>query len=346
VVGDAEPVWPQVVADAQAGRLRPIYQSGNDSSLAGLKPDRRLFNGKRYAPAGLVQTGRGCRFACEFCSIHAFYGHNLRQRPISEVVAEIERLNRRHIFLVDDNLFVNAARARELFQVLRSLNIRWSCQVSIDMAQYDELLALMAKSGCITALIGFESLNPQNLTQMKKQWNLKHGDYATAVQKFYDQGIMLYGTFVFGYDQDTPDSFDISLDFALRSKFYLANFNPLTPTPGAQLYHRLQAEGRLIFDRWWLNPLFRYGQATFHPRRISAAQLTEGCFRTRQMFNQYINIARRALNFKANCRDPYRLGLYLISNLVSRREIYRKQGRELGETSFPLIEPELPSLTL
>ncbi len=339
VIGDAEQVWPQLVADAQAGRLQPVYRSTAYPPLAGLSPDRRLFKGKRYAPAGLVQTGRGCRFACEFCSIHAFYGDSLRQRPLAEVVAEIERLHRKHIFLVDDNLFVNEAQARALFQALIPLNIRWSCQVSIDIAHNEELLALMAKSGCTTALIGFESLNPDNLAQMKKKWNLKYGDYATAVQKFHDRGIMIYGTFVFGYDQDTVDSFEISLEFALRSKFYLANFNPLTPTPGAQLYDRLQAEGRLIFERWWLDPRFRYGQATFHPRRMTADQLTAGCFNTRQKFNEYANIARRALN-KANGGHPYRLGLHLASNLISRREIYRKQGRMLGEADSAIIEAQ------
>ena len=251
-----------------------------------------------------------------------------------EVVAEIEALNCKHIFLIDDNIFVDVPKAKALFQALIPLNIRWSCQVSIDIAHQYELLALMEESGCTTALVGFESLNEQNLVQMKKKWNLKYGDYATAVQKFRDRGIMIYGTFVFGYDGDTVDSFEISLEFALRSKFYLANFNPLTPTPGAQLYDRLQDEGRLIYDRWWLDSDFRYGQATFHPRRMTADQLTEGCFRARRQFNEYGSILKRALDFKTNCHDPYCLGLYLASNIVSRREIFKKQGRQLG-TDIP-----------
>lgn len=331
VIGDAEGLWSQVVQDAQIKRLQRVYRQDDYPPLGGFTPDRRIFRGKRYAPAALVQYGRGCRFACEFCSIHAFYGFNLRQRPVAEVVAEIEGVASKHIVLVDDNIFVDVPKAKELFQALTSLKIRWSCQVSIDVTRDDGLLKLMAKSGCTTALIGFESLDEHNLAQMKKKWNLRHGDYATSVQKFRDHGIMIYGSFVFGYDHDTPDSFDRSVEFAIRSNFYLANFNPLTPMPGAKLYERLRAEGRLIYERWWLAPDYTYGQATFHPRGMTAEQLTEGCFRARKQFNEYGSIMKRALDFKTNCRDPYRLGLHLASNIVSRNEILRKQGRRLGE---------------
>jgi radical SAM superfamily enzyme YgiQ (UPF0313 family) len=178
---------------------------------------------------------------------------------------------------------------------------------------------------------------------MKKKWNLKYSDYSTLVKKFQDHGIMIYGSFVFGYDYDTVASFDISLEFATRSRFYLSNFNPLTPMPGAQLYDRLRAEGRLIYDRWWLDPGYRYGQATFHPHGMTADELTEGCFRVRRQFNQYRSIFKRALDFKTNCRNPYRLGLHLASNIVSRREILKKQGQPLGA----IVQPDnLQSLNL
>jgi radical SAM superfamily enzyme YgiQ (UPF0313 family) len=175
---------------------------------------------------------------------------------------------------------------------------------------------------------------------MRKAWNLCHLDYPTAVRKFHDHGIMVYASFVFGYDHDTTDSFDRCVEFALRSKFYLANFNPLTPMPGAALDCRLRAEGRLIYDRWWLAADYRYGQATFHPRGMTAEELTEGCFRARREFNRYSSILSRALDFDTNCSDLYRLGLFAASNLVSRREIYRKQGKRLGDDlPLELVEP-------
>jgi radical SAM superfamily enzyme YgiQ (UPF0313 family) len=332
VIGDAEGLWPQVVADAEAGTLQRIYQQQQQPALTtGGGFDRSIFAGKRYAGLIPVQYGRGCRFACDFCSIYAFYGRTLRQRCIRDVVAEIEALDSRTVLLVDDNIFADVEHAAALFRALQPLNVRWCCQVSIDIAHSPHLLDLMSRSGCIGALIGFESLNEANLRQMKKGWNLQHSDYATAIEQFHARGIMLYATFVFGYDHDTPDTFDITLDFALRSRFALANFNPLTPTPGAPLYARLEAEGRLLYNRWWLDPQFRYGQATFHPRGMTADELTAGCFWARQQFNRYGAIVQRALNTQANSRSLSRLGIYLAANWISRREIYRKQGRVLGQ---------------
>lgn len=329
VLGDAEGVWPRVVEDARRGRLGRTYRADAPPSLAATRPDRTIFRGKRYPPVAMVQYGRGCRFRCEFCSIHAFYGRSLRQRPVRDVVEEVERVGRRHVFFVDDNLFVDVPKARELFRALVPLGISWSSQMSIDVVRDPELVELMARSGCTSATIGFESLDAQNLAQMKKAWNLRHGGYETAVRILRDAGIMIYGTFVFGYDRDTPASFDAAVDFALENKFYLANFNPLTPTPGTKLHERLGREGRLLHDRWWLDPSYRYGQATFRPRGMSPDELTEGCYRARTRFNTYSSIARRMLS-PTNAGSAHRLGLYLLSNVVSRREIHRKQGSALG----------------
>jgi radical SAM superfamily enzyme YgiQ (UPF0313 family) len=179
-------------------------------------------------------------------------------------------------------------------------------------------------------VIGFESLDQRNLQQMNKGWAVQDGDYAASLRKIREHGIMVYGTFVFGYDYDTAEAFDACVDFALRSRFFLANFNPLTPTPGTALYRRLAAEGRLLHDRWWLAPEFRYGQALFRPRGMSPEQLAEGCYRARRAFNTFRSIFRRALDWRTNCRSPGRLGAFLLGNFISRREIRRKQGMALG----------------
>lgn len=333
VLGDAEGLWAQVVDDLAAGCLQPRYEQGDFAPLAGVTPDRSIFAGKRYTPMLLVQYGRGCKFNCDFCSIRAFYGPNLRQRPVDEVVAEIAEAGRRHVFFVDDNLFVDVDKARELFSALIPLRIRWSCQISIDIARDPELIALMRRSGCMSVLIGIESLDPANLKQMRKGWNLKWGDYDSMLGRFRDAGIMLYGTFVFGYGGDTSAAFMPAVEFSIRNRFLLANFNPLTPTPGTTLFARLQREGRLIHERWWLDPEFRYGDATYHPANMSAAELTAGCYRARTAFNTFGSILRRLLDRRANLRSPYRVGIYLLANLISRREIHAKQGKRLGAAS-------------
>ena len=338
VIGDGEPVWPAVIADARAGRLRRIYQAAGEPPLDGLRPDRRIFRGQRYPPMRLVQATRGCRYACEFCSIHAFYKQSLRSRPVADVVAEIEGLGGGHVFFVDDNIFIDRPRAEALFRALIPLRIRWSCQVSIDVARDPALLALMARSGCVTALVGFESLDAANLRQMRKAWNLKDGDYAGAVRRFRDHGIMIHGQFIFGYDHDTVDAFDRAVDFALEAKLALAGFNTLTPTPWTALDERLRAEGRLLFDRWWLDPAYRWGAATFRPRGMTPEELTEGGARARARFHGYRSIAWRALDRRANARRPYNLGLFVLGNVISRREVARKKDRRLG--SGAPLEPD------
>ena len=330
VVGDAEGVWETVVGDAKNHRLEKIYRQDSFPSLDGSRPDRSIFKGKRYAPINTIQYGRGCKYHCEFCSIRAFYGSNLRQRPVNECVSEIKQVGRKHHFFVDDNIFVDIPKAKKLFEALIPLKIHWSCQVSIDIAKDRELLKLMQRSGCTTAVIGFESLNRNNLKQMNKAWSLKYGDYDTLIEMFRDAGMMIYGTFVFGYDGDTVDSFDRAVEFAIRNKLYLANFNPLTPTPQTPLLDRLQRENRLIYDRWWLEPEYRYGEAIFHPRGMTADDLTAGCYRARTQFNTTGSILRRAFDRRTNFRSPHRLGIYLLSNLISRREIHRKQNTTLG----------------
>ena len=344
VIGDAEGVWGQLVRDAQRGKLQRVYRQSKQPSLEGLKFDRSIFKGKRYKPLVLVQYSRGCRYACDFCSIHAFYGSHTRQRPVAEVVAEIEALDRKYIAFVDDNLFVDIPKAEELFRALIPLNIHWGGQVSIDIAKSTQLIDLMAKSGCFAVAIGFDSLCEDNLRQMRKGWNLKHSDYDTAIQKFRDCGIMIYGCFVFGYDHDMVDSFDITAEFAIRSKFALANLVPLTPTPASRLYNRLMSENRLIFERWWIDPNYRYGQATFHPLRMTADELTEGCLRARKMFYGRRSVLKRVLDPVANSRNIYHLGLFLLGNLITRHELSYKLLHRLG-ASTPL-EPRLEDVPI
>jgi radical SAM superfamily enzyme YgiQ (UPF0313 family) len=330
VIGDAEPVWADVVRDARDGRLQPRYRADREPPLDGVRFDRDIFRGLPYPRIAAVQVGRGCRYACDFCSIHAFYGSRVRYRPIADVAGEIASLDRRNVLLVDDNLFVNRQMASRLFQALIPLRIRWGCQISIDVADDPELLALMARSGCIAALVGFESLDPDNLRQMNKGWTLRHQSVSAAIARFHRHGIMVYGSFIFGYDQDTPASIGRTVDFALASRLFLANISPLTPMPGSRLYDRLQAEGRLLYERWWVDDRYRYGDATYRPARMAPEELTARCVEAREAFYGYGAIAQRLLNFRANARTPRRLGLFLAANFVSRRELSSKLGRPLG----------------
>ncbi len=335
VIGDAEEVWPTVVRDVQRGQLQRIYRGGT-GTLDGLRIDRSIFEGKAYRPVTLVQFGRGCRYACDFCSIHAFYGSSLRWRRLDAVVADLVDAERRFVFITDDNLFNDRQQLVELLAAIRPLNVHWSCQTSIDVAADEALVRQMAESGCLSVMVGFESLEESNLRQMRKSWQRKYGTFDDLIRVFREYGIMVYGGFVLGYDHDTPDSFQKTLDFALRNQLFLANFNPLTPMPGAPLYDRLEAEERLLHSRWWLSDSYRYGEAMFHPRGMTADELTAGCYWARCQFNRATSILRRAVDFRSNCRSPLHAAAFALANITSRREIHRKQGRHLGDERVPL----------
>jgi radical SAM superfamily enzyme YgiQ (UPF0313 family) len=330
VIGDAEGSWQQLINDARCGRLQKIYQGGNKLGLDNFLADKSIFKDKKYLPVEPVQYSRGCRFTCNFCSIHAFYQHSLRIRPLENLVAEMETLKRyKLVFFVDDNLFSSRDDLKALLYAIQPLKLRWSCQISIDVARDEALLDLMASAGCIFVLIGFESLSDANLKQMNKPWNQVAGDYCEVITKLHQRGIAVYGTFVFGYDDDTLDLIDRSLEFAIEARLEIANFNPLTPTPATPLYTRLLHEGRLLSERWWLDPGYRYGDPIFRPQKMEPEQFAQKCFDVKKAFYSWRSISTRVLATEAGIH-PFRTGIVGLANIISRREVYRKQYRALG----------------
>lgn len=330
VIGDAEIIWKEVISDFRNGRLKKEYRGIPFSGEYITRLDRSIFNNKKYAPINLVQWGRGCRHNCEFCSIKAFYGNAQCIRKRADVIDEIAGLDNKPIFFVDDNLFHDRNNTILFLEALSELNVKWSCQISIEVANDKTMMNLLRKSGCVAVLVGFESLHADNLHQMKKGFNNRAGSYDSIIKTFKDYGIMIYGTFVFGYDHDTKDSFKIALEFALRSKLFLANFNPLYPMPDTPLYYRLQKEKRLIHPKWWTDDSFYYGKTIFHPKGMTALELEEGCFSAKKKFNTYASILRRISDFGSNTKNLSNLSLFLMANLTNRREVNKKQGIVLG----------------
>ncbi len=326
IIGDAENLWPNLLNDLNNGALLPIYESNEKPDISNVYYDESVFSGKKYKKITPVQYGRGCKFFCEFCSISAFYNSSIRYRDIGCVTAEIIRKHAKFVFFVDDNLFSSRGNTIKLLKALIPLKIKWVCQISINIAFDDEMLRLMVQSGCICVLIGFETLDSANLKQMKKAVNMAHINYYDAVEKLHNCGLMIYGAFIIGYDNDTEDALNACLEFALKSRLLLANFNPLMPMPGTKLYERFRAEGRLIYDKWWLEPDFQYGDSMFIPKNITPQQLKDGVYRIRRKYNTYFNILKRGILNHANRKH---LGIFLATNLINRRELINKQGRLL-----------------
>jgi radical SAM superfamily enzyme YgiQ (UPF0313 family) len=318
------------VDDFRAGRPDRFYQGSTTADLGGVLPDRSVFAGKRYGPIATVQFGRGCRFSCDFCSVKSFYGSSVRQRPVDEVVEELRGIREKTVFFVDDNLLVNYERTLDLLDAIAPLGLRWFCQISIDAAFDDALLRRMKQSGCFLVFVGFESLDPGCLREMTKAPNFRHHDFAEAVRRFRSFGLMVTGAFVFGYDDDTSAAVDAALHFSLDTKLALAHFNTAVPLPSTPFYDRLLSEGRLLSAEWWLRPEYRYGDVLFAPKGLTPGELAARVFEARKIFNSAGNILRRAWEPSSNCRNWFNLRTFLAANIVSRREIYRKQGLRLG----------------
>jgi len=333
-MGDAEELWPQVLQDAQKGRLQPVYRAEPGLPQPESLTRRDLYKGKKYLPISLMQFGRGCEFECYFCATSAYFNKSHFHRCVEQVVKEIESQGRKHIFFVDDNILANFEAAKTLFRALIPLKIHWVSQASIDMTQDRELMSLMTRSGCLGHVIGFESISVESLRIMQKAPNLKGGgfdSYKPQLEILRDYGLQTWAAFTLGHDDDTPESIENTLHFALENKFTFAAFNILLPYPGTKLYRCLQDEKRLLFDgKWWLHSDYRFNHAAFQPRNMSADELTEAAFHARRVFNSLGSIFQRAWDFKTNLRNPYRLGVYLAYNPLFRKETFKKQGLKLG----------------
>lgn len=332
VVGEAELLWGQVIEDAAAGRLRRVYRHAKRPSLADAKPDRRLFEGKRYLPIGLVEAGRGCHFKCDFCAIQSYFGSTQTRRPTEDILEEVARVakHRKLIFFVDDNITSNMAQAKEFFRALAPLGIRWVSQASINAAHDEEFLRLIKASGCQGLLIGIESLSEENLRAMRKGFNTMRGGYDVALENLRRHGIRLYVTFILGYDADGPATFREALAFAERHRFYIVAFNHLTPFPGTPLYARLEADGRLLYDKWWLADDYRYGMVPFTPKGLTADEVRRQCIEARRRFYRFGSIAKRSFD-PVNAGNPFMWSNFFVINGLIRAEVMQRKDYPLGD---------------
>ncbi len=339
-LGEVENTWPAVVADIKNGILQRVYRS-HGSGLQHFKCDRSIFRGKRYLPLHLIETSRGCRFNCHFCSVRSFYGNEVFHRPVQDVADEIARLKSSFVFFADDNIAAHPEEARKLFRAIKPLGIRWASQASLTSATDPGFLDEMAQSGCTATVIGLESINPATLRQMNKGWSSDLGQIEKLLDAYRQRNIMVYATFVFGYPQDTVASIKETVDFALAQKFFMANFNMLLPFPGTPVYNELQASGQLIFPQWWLDRNYRWELPAFRPAGMTPEAMAQAICDGRKRFNSFSGVLKRAGDFSANLSGPFKALLFLAGNLISRRDISRKTGIQPGFRDCELYEKDL-----
>jgi radical SAM superfamily enzyme YgiQ (UPF0313 family) len=244
-----------------------------DFSLAGGTADC-VIGGKRTV---MVQTSRGCPFNCSFCSVTGMFGRKFRYRSVASILGELRRYDtpRHFVFFCDDNFTANQPRARELIaaMIAGQFRFQWSTQVRTDLARDPELVHLMKRAGCHTVFIGFESVNPHSLAEMRKSQSL--GDIRQAIRVVQQAGIHIHGMFVFGFEQDNWNTVEATVRFAREMELTSVQLLVLTPLPGSELYDRMRAEGRITSFDWNLYDTHHvvYRPTGFTPFELQCAQV-------------------------------------------------------------------------
>ena len=270
VIGEAEGIWQQVVADASRGQLQNLYRN-EQPPLDGLKrPPRHLLSAGKYATIQAVQATRGCPHGCDFCAIAAFNRQTQRRRPVEEVVAEVRVLPSRGFIFVDDNLTADRDYARELFAALQPLRKRWVTQSTLAITDDPGLVRLMANAGCTALFVGLETFSEQNLGSVNKTCH-RVEQYREAISLLHRHGIAVEAGIVFGFDGDSPDVFQRTLKMLDDLEVDLVQVSIFTPLPGTP---RAALLADRIYDDDWAN--YDFHHAVFQPARMSAGDLQAG----------------------------------------------------------------------
>ncbi len=269
-LGEADETWPQIVADAARGQLREIYEPRDEfgqerkptlqhyPSIPWESMDLDQFNIVPKAVAPLlrrvgggwatfriipVESGRGCPYGCEFCTVTGFFGDSIRFRSNESVVV---------VFFIDDNFAINVKRTKSLLRDIIAANaqVHWVAQISANLLRDVEFLDLIAASGGRWIFIGMESIDPANLASVNKGFN-KPGEYGAVLQSLADRNIYAITSFIFGMDNDTPGVAERTLRQIRTWPPGLPVFGLLTPLPATPLYKRLEQQGRLTRPKHW-----------------------------------------------------------------------------------------------
>jgi len=286
-LGEADETWPNIVEDAARGQLKEIYAPVDESGKErkpGLQSYPAIpwdtinldqFNLVPKVAKGMLQrvgdgwgtfrvipmeSGRGCPYGCEFCTVTGFFGDSIRFRTNKSVVDELLLLKARArsergqivVFFIDDNFAINVKRTKSLLRdiVAAGAQLHWVAQISANLLRDEELVDLIAASGGKWIFIGMESIDPANLADVKKGFN-KPGEYAAVLERLARRNVYAITSFIFGMDNDTPGVAERTLQEIRNWPPGLPIFGLLTPLPATPLYKRLEAAGRLTRPKHW-----------------------------------------------------------------------------------------------
>lgn len=334
VIGEGVQVWPQVLQDAEAGSLRPVYRGDyNRPYRAEPLPRRSILPRKRFLTTTSLNATRGCHNRCSFCYLATDGLHMpCQQRDVEQVVAEFAADGQPYGVFTDNNLGADRAYLHALCQALRPLQKIWSAAVSVDVTDEPPLVRDMALAGCTGVFVGFETLSDANLRDARKR-SPSPDDYARRVRVFHDNGIQVNGSFVFGFDHDRRDVFERTVEWIEQNSLECATFHILTPYPGTPLFRALEEKGRLLHRNW---KLYDTAHAVFRPTHMTPEELEAGyawCYR--RLFSHASIWRRRPADMRAV--PPYLLMCYLYKKSNFLWHFLIRSGLT-GTVWHPLVE--------
>lgn len=302
-LGPGDDTWPQFLADLRAGTPARRYQS-TQRTLVGAPPIRRdLIQRNRYLVPNSIVVTRGCPHSCDFCYRDAFFagGRGFYTQPVDDALAEIDRLPGRHLYFLDDHLFGHKRFARELFAGMTGAGRVWQAAGTVQSVLDGDLIEQAAAAGLRSLFVGFETMSGTNLAAHGKAHNIGR-DYDRAIRRLHDLGIMVNASFVFGMDDDGPDVFDRTVEWARQRGVETATFHVLTPYPGTGLHTRMEAEGRMLHRDW---DRYDTRHAVFRPKGMTTDELEAGYWRAYDQFYSWGSLLSSART-KEGAREQLR----------------------------------------
>ena len=274
VIGEAEETWPQLLKDFEKNELKDFYYPLTPVNLSKIPlPNREILN--RILVETGVQTSRGCPYACEYCYIgNSPYSRTYRKRSVKTIVKEIENIPQKIIVFYDTSLTIDISHTKSLFKALKDMNKKLICLGNIDVLnKNDEILTLAKEAGCFQWNLGFESVTQKSLNEIGKKTNTV-SDYYKIVKKIHEHKMNVHGFFMFGFDHDTKDVFDKTIEFIKKSKMDSADFSILTPLPGTPIFDRFLEQGRILTDNW--SKYSYQNNVVFEPKNFFESELLIG----------------------------------------------------------------------
>jgi len=295
-IGEAELIWKDILEDFKLGKLKKTYQQKELFDLSLYKPPKRELmplHRSFFFDVGTVETSRGCPYDCDFCSVSRIHGKKIRHRPLENLIPEIESIENRLLFFIDDNIISDFNRAKKLFREMMPLKKRWAGQATISLGKDYELIKLAADSGCFGLIIGIESVVKEGFEQYKK--NLRNMyELKETIKILKDNGIGIVATMIFGNDFDTKDTISESLENLFELDLVSASLGILVPYPGTKLAEVLDKQKRILSTNW---DYYDINNLVFKPKNFTCKEFMEEMKNLRTKYFSLRSICLRTFSY-------------------------------------------------